>query len=327
MRTLAVDLRLIVTCLLTGVFTPAVLGAGFSGSVLSTADESPIIGAMVTFRFAEPFQERTVFTDEAGHYTVTGVADNTDVLVRVRRIGWQDIRSKVSATEPSASALNFTMNRETDPARVAEQLPANHWYALVLEQLDSEYEREQLVRQCTYCHQQGNAATRLVRSPEEWRKVLALMARMGGGLDAELAAKIPELFNTAYDPENAIPKLTKGFDQPDFAPPPSAEIRKAVIDEFELGGRSSMQHDMIMHPDGYAYSVDMTTDHLFRLDPSVPGGARESYKIPAGSLELGGAVPATTYHKAFQAIVADPAAPAGYTLTAAFTIEEVILYP
>ncbi len=261
--------------------------AGFKGQVNAESGE-PIVGAMVTFRFGDPFQERTVFTHDDGSYSVNGLPAETDFLVRVRRIGWQDIKSKVNHANADGDALDFTMARLDDMEKVAAQLPANHWYGLVLERLETEYEREQLVRQCTYCHQQGNSATRLVRSQEEWRKVLNLMARMGGGLDREFAAKIPELFNAAYDPENAIPKLTAGFGEPDFAPPPSAEVRQAVIDEYELGGRSSMQHDMIIHPDGMAYSVDMATDHLFRLDPSVPGGARESYKIPTSNLPLGG---------------------------------------
>ena len=56
---------------------------------------------------------------------------------------------------------------------------------------------------------------------------------------------------------------------------------------------------MIVHPDGIVYSVDMATDTLFRLDPSVPGGARESFPIPTAELPLGGrdpsgALPANT---------------------------------
>ncbi|HIG44513.1 MAG: carboxypeptidase regulatory-like domain-containing protein [bacterium] len=280
------------------LFTPTVASAsGFSGLVKSEAEE-PIVGAMVTFRFGSPFQERTVFTSEDGRYRVDGLPASTPYTIRVRRIGWHDIRASES-TGSDENSLDFKMIRHTDPALVAAQLPANHWYALVLDQITNEHEREQMVRQCTYCHQQGNEATRVQRPVEEWHKVLGLMARMGGGLDAEFSAKVPELFNSAYDPKTAIPQLTRGFDQPEFAPPPNAEVRRAVIDEYELGGRASMQHDMIVHPDGIAYSVDMATDTLFRLDPSVPGGARESFPIPSAALPLGGqdpsgALPANT---------------------------------
>lgn len=265
----------------------AASSATFSGSVIGE-DDDPIVGAMVTFRFGVPFQERTVFTNTEGRYRVGGLPEGAEHFVRVRRIGWDDIRQRQVTSGAAATELDFRMRRLTDPAAVAAQLPANHWYALVLERLESEHHREQFVRQCTYCHQQGNPATRLQRDPGEWRKVLALMARMGAGLDEDLSAALPDLLNEAYDPETAVPRLTAGFQEPDFAPAPLARVREAVIDEFQLGGRSSMQHDMIVHPSGDIYSVDMSTDTLFRLDPRVPGGSREWYEIPAEDLPLGG---------------------------------------
>ncbi len=264
--------------------------AGFQGQI-TDASGAGVAGAMVTLRFGEPFQERTVFTDDAGRYAATGLPAATEHLVRVRRIGWRDVRSsgQQSPTEGLAD-LDLTMERHTDPAEVAAQLPANHWYALLLEKIDDEADREQFVRQCTYCHQQGSASTRLIREPEEWDKILALMARMGGTLDADLRARVPELFNTAYDPATAVPTLTRGWQNPGFAPAPPLDVRQSTIDEYQLGGRASMQHDMIVHPSGAIYSVDMATDTLFRLDPSVPGGARDRFAIPQGELPLGGVV-------------------------------------
>ena len=262
--------------------------AGFSGTVAGESAE-PIVGAMVTARFGAPFQERTVFTDDSGRYQLAGLPANTAHRVRVRRIGWQDVRSSGHVTGTDGlTPLDIMMTRHTDPAAVAAQLPANHWYELLLDQLQSEHDREQFVRQCTYCHQQGNPATRLQREEGEWQKILALMARMGAGLDEDLSARLPGLINRAYDPATAVPVLTKGWQDPDFAPPPEPGALDAIIDEFELGGRSSMQHDMIVHPSGLIYSVDMTTDTLFRLDPRVPGGKREWFKIPNEDMPLGG---------------------------------------
>lgn len=262
--------------------------AGFAGTIVDEAGE-PIVGAMVTARFNLPFQERTVFSDDQGGYQLAGLPAETDYLLRVRRIGWHDVRSQGHKTDTQGLAgANFAMIRHTDPAEVAAQLPANHWYELVLNELESEHDREQFVRQCTFCHQQGNAATRLLRDEAEWEKVLALMARMGAGLDEGLAKRMPAILNRAYDPATAVPALTKGWEDPNFAPPPSENVRRAVVDEYQLGGRSSMQHDMIVHPSGHIYSVDMTTDTLFRMDPSVPGGQREWFSIPREEVPLGG---------------------------------------
>lgn len=263
--------------------------AGFQGRVTDEAGAA-IAGAMVTVRFGEPFQERTVFTDDQGRYGMAGLPGATSHRVRVRRIGWEDLRSWDHQTADEGMVeLDLRMVRHTDPARVAAQLPANHWYALVLEKLTDEHEREQFVRQCTYCHQQGNAATRLVRDEQEWDKVLALMARMGAGLDEKLSERVPELLNSAYDPQTAVPALTQGWENAhEFAPAPPAEVRRSIVDEYQLGGRSSVQHDMIVHPSGQIYSVDMTTDTLYRMDPSAPDGAREAFRIPSEELALGG---------------------------------------
>jgi streptogramin lyase len=61
-----------------------------------------------------------------------------------------------------------------------------------------------------------------------------------------------------------------------------------VIEEWDLGSRASMQHDMLVHPDGRVYSVDMTQDALYRLDPRAPDAARQAWQIPAGDLPIGG---------------------------------------
>ncbi len=60
--------------------------------------------------------------------------------------------------------------------------------------------------------------------------------------------------------------------------------------------------------------------------PAATTGASGSFNV-AGALAIGGANPATTYHMAFQALVADPTAAAGHRLTAAFTIAQWIIFP
>ena len=52
----------------------AAWAGGFEGQVRG-GDGDAIVGAMVTFRFAEPFQERTVFSGEDGSYLVNGLRE------------------------------------------------------------------------------------------------------------------------------------------------------------------------------------------------------------------------------------------------------------
>jgi streptogramin lyase len=262
----------------------AVAEESLAGRVLDEA-RAPVVGAMVTVSRGDPAQSVTVFSGDDGGFRAP-LPDGPDALaLRVRRIGFRDLRL-AAPTAAAVAALGLV--RETDAAAVAAQLPANRWYALVLAQVGDPEQREELVRQCTYCHQQGSEATRRVRTDTEWEQVLVAMGRFGGMVSPPLRAAIPQLFNTAYDPARAVPALTAGLGGPGFAPPPPAVVRRARIDEWDLGGRSSMQHDITVHPDGRIYSVDMQQDQLYRLDPSQPGGARMAWPIPQGDLPLGG---------------------------------------
>lgn len=271
-----------IASLALGLSTPWPTGAAELAGRLVGSDGTPIVGARVTAERGDPARGTTVFSDSEGHFAVPDLAPGPWQL-RVRRIGWRDLRRDASVPGP---ALALALERETDPTALAEQLPANRWFALFLEQIEDPTHREQFVRQCTYCHQQGNPATRVPREDWQWEKVLALMARLGGGLSPEVRTRVPDWFRAAYDPAHAIPRLTAGMGAPGFAPPPEAEVRRAVIDEWVLGGRASMQHDLMVHPSGHVYSVDMMQDELFRLDPE--SGETERFPIPDDGLPLGG---------------------------------------
>ena len=277
--------RLLPVLLIVGLGPPA---AALEGRVVD-AGGAPVAGAWVTASRGDPAHSITVFSDAAGGFRLPASHDPGPLSMRVRRIGFRDLqRTGVADGEP----LALRIEREDDPAAIAASLPANRWFAMVLDRVGDPVQREELVRQCTYCHQQGTAATRQVRDPEEWHRVLGLMGRLGGMVSHDLRERIPELFNAAYDPRQAVPALMAQL--PETAEPPPAEVRRARIDEWELGGRTSVQHDVMVHPDGRIYSVDMSEDKLYRLDPAAPGGDRRAWSIPQGDLPLGGVLATAT---------------------------------
>jgi len=245
----------------------------------------PIVGAMISLRQGSPFHERMVFTNHDGAYQTRLQAD-TAFSIRVRRIGWRDHNAAELARVGGTETFDFVLERETDPAALAAQLPANRWFSLLLDEIDTEEHREEFVRQCTYCHQQGSAATRKIRGDEEWQKLLALMARMGGTLSSELREQVPDLWRRAYDPERAVAALIDPTSTSELAPPPQDEVLRAVVDEWALGHAASMQHDLAVHPDGRVYSVDMMQDKLYRFDPTTE--ARDAFQLPDSGLPLGG---------------------------------------
>ncbi len=256
------------------------------------SDGSPVAGAMVSLRQGTPFHDRTVFTDRAGAYE-TVIDDGEPFSARVRRIGWRDLERPDLPRLPGEApmTLDFTLERETDRQAVAAQLPSNRWLNLLLAEFEDPVQREEFVRQCTYCHQQGSAATRKLRDDQEWDKVLSLMARMGGGLSPGLRDRIPALWRAAYTPDRAVPALVGEGPIDDtrierLAPTPPPQVLRAVVDEWALGHVASMQHDLAVHPDGRVYSVDMMQDELYRFDPET--GKRDAFPIPHGELPLGG---------------------------------------
>ncbi|MGH7820772.1 MAG: hypothetical protein ACREQ9_13465, partial [Candidatus Binatia bacterium] len=144
--------------------------------------------------------------------------------------------------------------------------------------------REEFIRQCTFCHQQGSWATRVERSREEYEKIFSLMARMGGILSPETRKALPDVLNAAYDHTKAIPKLKEQLERHEL---PSGAGLSAVVDEWEVGDRASVQHDIVVDTrGGFVYSADTTKDMLYRLDPR--SGERRGFKIPDGGLPLAG---------------------------------------
>ncbi|MFN8542970.1 MAG: carboxypeptidase regulatory-like domain-containing protein [Candidatus Binatia bacterium] len=256
--------------------------ASLAGTVVD-AGGAPVTGAIVTARDLADRREVTVYADPRGRFVVPALGAGTH-HVRTRAFGFRE-RVLVAEVADGAvhSPLRVALERETDPRELAWQLPANRWLALVVARMPDEAAREEFVRQCTYCHQQGSWATRVQRDPAEWRKLFALMARMGGVLSSRVRAILPDLLNRAYDESSYVPALGERFDPP---PPADAAARRAVVTEWEVGGTNSMPHDVAVGKDGVVWAADMMRDRLYRLDPR--SGDRRSFDIPRGGAPLGG---------------------------------------
>ena len=139
------------------------------GRVLD-ATGAPIPGAMVSVSRGDPAHAATVFTSDDGSFAAPVPDDpGADVAARAAhrlpRPARRGARRRVAAgAAPRA--------REPIPRRSPRsfrRIAGSRW---CWRAIDDPAQREELVRQCTYCHQQGSEATRRVRSDEEWAKVL-----------------------------------------------------------------------------------------------------------------------------------------------------------
>ncbi len=253
-----------------------------SGSVRDDAAR-PVAGAIVTLSNRAMTRETSVFCGSDGSFKMPPLEPGLYDL-RVRRVGYKDLSRLGLELGDHPQDLNLTINREPDPNALAWQLPANRWTPLVLQRLSSDAHREEFLRQCGYCHQQGSWATRVQRSNEDWAAILTKMAIMGGTISSGLRAELPAAINAAYDEKSYLPALT----EPEFIPPPAPQGRaaNAVVTEWRIGASTSMLHDIAVHPDGSVWAVDTNGDRLFRLDPTT--GARQEFPIPIGDSPIGG---------------------------------------
>ena len=185
---------------------PGVSGAAtLEGRVLDPTGE-PIVGAMVTARRGEPFHDTTVFSDSKRRVPRRRLAHG-DAVPRARSThrleGRLEGRGRSVRRSQRAAQLRYDA-RARDGSRSGRSAVACKSLVGTGARRTRGRERTRgvLVRQCTYCHQQGSPATRQVCATQKsGQKVLSLMARMGGSLSPELSAtQIPGLFNGAsYD--------------------------------------------------------------------------------------------------------------------------------
>jgi len=269
-------------------------GGFFYGKIIS--GESPVKGAMVTFYHGEPVHSLTVFADEQGQFISPRLPWPDGYKIRVRRAGWRDVMLENQKPHPAGVWTAVNMERISDASEMIQQLPSNYWMDLVLEEMEGN--RDHLLEfkmQCTYCHQQGSPITsRRQFTREQWIDIIHHMGKLSAILTKDLRTKLPDYYLKAYDNKNVMAKLPKYDGDNGPLPIPDALARRAVIEEWDLGGPTSSQHDMMVyHPDGSIWSVDGPLDVLHKISfDNNPDGERKTYPIPRGNHKPGG-----VYHK------------------------------
>jgi virginiamycin B lyase len=263
-------------------------GPFFYGHI--TDDQGPLAGAMVTLYHGQPVHSLTVFSDEQGRFLSPALSWSEDYSLRVRRVGWKDLRRDKLTAAPAGTELVLKLERETDFAKVAAVMPGNYWMDLVLAEFDDDKLKHEFKQQCTYCHQQGTPLTRVERSREDWQKVILDMGRRGAIITNALRERLPDYFIKAYDKEHALQELARFQSDTGPLPVPSAQARRAVIEEWDLGGTTSNQHDVMIYPkDDSIWTVDGPIDKLHKLElANNPDGDRSSYDVPRGNHKPGG---------------------------------------
>ncbi len=209
--------------------------------------------------------EFTRFTDEAG--AVTMPDRPSGLTYRFRKPGFRDV---VVTTQPGETPPAAVMTRETDPFALAEAKPANAWLgALDVGDADT---KQHFMLQCAFCHQQGNAFTRMERTPELWSDVIYRMIGYGSRLSTADQRAMPAKLSAGYRRLRENPALV-----PDTAPW-QPELASATITEWPIGDIMSQTHDMLVGRNGLVYVADNIQDRLYETDPRT--NEITVYRIP-----------------------------------------------
>jgi len=246
------------------------------------ASGNPVAGAMVTFANPATLRTTTICSQPDGSFTSR--LDQQTYNLAVRRTGFKDLTRNHLKLNSDMWLPDLKLTAETEPKKLAWQLSANRWMPLILTRLSSDARRDEFIRQCGYCHQQGSWATRDRHSLQDWQNIFDEMAGMGGRISPELRAELPTAFNAAFDEKNYVKALT----EPEFvAPPlPQGAAATATISEWTMGTSTSMLHDIAVDKDGIIWTVDLNNDMLYRLDSA--SNERRQFPIPTSNLPVGG---------------------------------------
>jgi streptogramin lyase len=243
----------------------------------------PLAGVMVTQSLADPapadtsddgYQKPNIpmfaapsitgFTDNKG---TVNLPDRADVKYRLRKIKYIDQEIILKKGEKNLQAV---MNLETDIFKLADQQPANVW----LGALDVGNAEDKIIfkMQCGFCHQQGNAFTRLGRTEEDWKAVISRMIGYGSRLSSDLQEKLPKVLVENYKKLRENPKLLT-----QSAPWPE-NLSGTTVTEWPIGDSMSQTHDMLIAKNKMIYVGDNIQDRIYEVDPATNMIA--VYKIP-----------------------------------------------
>jgi cysteine-rich repeat protein len=247
---------------------------------VQTGPHRRLAGAMLTAFDDARLESVSVFSQADGRYVFPRLRPGSYRL-RARLIGYEDVvREGVTLApgEPATEVFKLTPAADTN-----SQLPASHWFSLLLDDWPNPTIRGDFTLSCGNCHQIGAYRFRRDKTEEEWTEVVTrMMTFLPPYFQETRDLMLPTLLD-AFGPEAPIPALP-------LPEPPSGDVLRAVIYEYGLGDESFRPgcHDLELGLDNVVYA-----DAGVRwIDPRsgergtfpIIGGAHSIERAPDGNM-------------------------------------------
>ena len=259
--------------MLAGLSLP---NAGSAGSLSGSVTEKglPVTGAMVTAFSPNLKMRETVYTDSKGQYTLQ-VEFAGKLTVRVRAPYFKDVSIQVDLPISAQKTANFSQVRHSVAEELSESLPASaHLAGLSFTSHDT---RSAFISQCNYCHQVGNALTRVPREESAWQATVRRMEGYFAMLTNQEANDITKVLFKGFGGK-PIEAVEKAIWNPVLAP--------VKIKEWVTGDAATFIHDADVGEDDDLYGADEGNDVIWHLERKT--GKITKYKIPDIDLPEGG---------------------------------------
>lgn len=247
---------------------------------VQTGPHRRLAGAMLTAFDDARLESVSVFSQADGRYVFPRLRPGSYRL-RARLVGYEDVvREGVTLApgEPATEVFKLTPAADTN-----SQLPASHWFSLLLDDWPNPTIRGDFTLSCGNCHQIGAYRFRRDKTEEEWTEVVTrMMTFLPPYFQETRDLMLPTLLD-AFGPEAPIPALP-------LPEPPSGDVLRAVIYEYGLGDESFRPgcHDLELGLDNVVYA-----DAGVRwIDPRsgergtfpIIGGAHSIERAPDGNM-------------------------------------------
>lgn len=217
----------------------------------------------------------TTYTTENGLWQIKQDALEPPLTLRARA-GAAYADTLLDIEPGTQAAISLALEALTDPKLISERLTASAHAASVNWKDDDT--KQDFISQCHFCHQIGNATTRVEKTEEEWLQTMERMQGYGALItwqnEKDFAKTLSAHFNG--EPVSAVRTLEM-----------HDGLAGSVMREWAFGGPINYVHDIeISSEDGLIYGVDMSADNIWILNRDT--NAIDNVQWPTNDLPLGG---------------------------------------
>ncbi|MEQ1754726.1 MAG: carboxypeptidase regulatory-like domain-containing protein [Micropepsaceae bacterium] len=260
--------------LTTATITASAYAAAFKGKV-ALPDGKPAYGAMVTVTDATREQRQTVYTASDGSYVIrTSYAGG--LTIRARLAGYEDFTVTQTVPAEGVAQLDLSLRQFASLDEASNALSASAFNAR-LPWKDLKQDRPAFISQCNYCHQVGNATTRMPMSHQEWMTEINKMEGLLAMVSQRQKATIADVLSRGFDAKPIQAVQSYGA---------SPELARGKVTEWLVGDGYTFIHDADVAGDQKLYGTDEGHDILWILDRTT--GKIEQHKLPDIDLPRGG---------------------------------------